>query len=66
MITTYSTFDPTRLRKGVFELLDHFDGKRRTEEVRATIEAQSGLRMSASFVERLYQQRILIDAAQGQ
>ena len=63
VITTYSTFDPTRLRKGVFELLDQFDGKRRTEDVRAAIQAQTGLRISDSFLTRLYHERILVDPA---
>jgi hypothetical protein len=63
VVTTYSTFDPTRLRKGVFELLDYFDGTRTTGEVRAAIQARTGLSVSDSFVVRLYQQRILIGAA---
>jgi Fe-S-cluster containining protein len=65
VVTMYSTFDPTRLRKSVFELLDHFDGKRPTAAVRAAIQAQTGLSVSDSFLTRLYQHRILIDPAWG-
>ena len=61
VITTYSTFDPTRMQKRVFDLLDHFDGRTKTDDVRAAIQAGTGLRVTDGFIVRLYQQRILID-----
>jgi hypothetical protein len=61
VVTTYSQFDPTRLQKPIFDLLDLFDGRRPTADVRALIEARTGLRVAESFVIRLFQQRILVD-----
>jgi hypothetical protein len=61
VLVTYSQFDPTRLQKPVFELLDLFDGRRSTAEVRSEIEATAGVRVADSFLTRLFQQRILVD-----
>ena len=61
VVTTYSTFDPTRLRKGVFDLLARFDGWTPTAKVREAIHADTGMRVADSFIVRLYQQRILVD-----
>ena len=61
VITTYSTFDPTRLRKNVFDLLARFDGRTPTQQVRDAIHSDTGLRVSDSFIVRLYQQRILVN-----
>jgi hypothetical protein len=63
VLATYSSFDPTRLRKQVFDLLERFDGRTPTAAVRESIHADTGMRVSDSFIVRLYQQRILVDPA---
>jgi hypothetical protein len=60
MLITYGGYDPTRLRKPVYDLLDLFDGRRSTAEVRAEAQAQTGLRLADSFLISLYQHRILV------
>lgn len=59
MLITYSGFDPTRLQKPIYDLLELFDGRRSTSEVRAAAQA-SGMRLSDSFLVALHQQRILV------
>lgn len=61
VLTTYSQFDPTRLQKPVFDLLELFDGRRPTADVRAAIEERTGRKVAESFVVKLFQQRILVD-----
>jgi len=62
VVTSYSGSDPMRLRKTVFDLLEEFDGRRATAEVRDGILKQSGLWISDSLLTKLYQHRMLVDA----
>ena len=62
ILTSYASIDAMRLRKGVYELLDFFDGDRSNEEVRAAILQHAGSWISDSLLTKLYQHRILVDA----
>jgi hypothetical protein len=66
-ITSYEAGEPTRLRKAVFDLLDYFDGRRPTAEVRAAVLADTGLTLTDRFLTALYQHRLVIgaDRAEG-
>lgn len=61
LLTSYRNGEPTRLRRAVFDLLDQFDGRRSTADVRAAVRALTGVGVSDSFLITLYQHRILVD-----
>jgi hypothetical protein len=63
VLVSYSGTDPTRLRKPVFDLLDYFDGRRSTAEVRAAILVETGFSLSDSLITKLYQHRVVVDAS---
>lgn len=63
LLTSYRNGEPTRLTKSVYQLLDLFDGRRATEEVRAAVSALGGPRVSDSFLLALYHHRILVAPA---
>jgi hypothetical protein len=59
----YAGIDSMRVRKPVYELLDYFDGRRTNADVNAAIFQERGVRLSDSLLTKLYQHRILVDAA---
>ena len=60
VLVTHGGYDPTRLKRPVYELLELFDGRRSTTEVRELAQAHTGLRLSDSFLIALYQHRVLV------
>ena len=60
VLTAVDEGEATRLRSEIYPLLDLFDGRRRTTDVRARVIAETGYRVSDSFLQALYHHRILI------
>jgi hypothetical protein len=65
LLTSYRNGEPTRLRRPIFDLLERFDGRRSTADVRASVRADTGFSVSDSFLIALYHHRILIDPTQA-
>lgn len=65
LLTSYRNGEPTRLRRHIFDLLERFDGRRSTADVRASVRADTGFSVSDSFLIALYHHRILIDPTQA-
>jgi hypothetical protein len=63
ILTSYAGLDPLRVRKAVYDLLDHFDGRKPTTEVRSEIQLQRGVKISDGLLSRLYKHRIVVDPA---
>ena len=63
LITSYPSGEPTRLKEHVYRLLDEFDGRRSTADVREVVRTTAGLRLGESFLVTLYQHRVLVDPA---
>jgi hypothetical protein len=60
LLTSYRNGEPTRMKKPIFELLDLFDGRRSTADVRALVRTQTGFGVADSFLINLYQHRVLV------
>jgi hypothetical protein len=61
ILTSYTGSDPSRVRKGVYELLDYFDGRVSTAAVQTAVFQERGVWLSEPLLTKLYQHRILID-----
>jgi len=62
VLTAGDVGESTRLRGEIYRLLDVFDGRRSTSEIRARVKAETGYGVSDSFLTALYQHQILIGA----
>jgi hypothetical protein len=62
ILTTGEAGESTRLRGEIYRLLDIFDGRRSTTDIRAAVRAETGVGVSDSFLLALYHHRILIGA----
>lgn len=60
VLTSYSSYDPTRIPQQLFQALGRFDGKRSNAEALQSIESEHGVRLSPGLVLTLYRQRILV------
>ncbi len=60
VLTVGDRGEPTRLRREVYALLDRFDGRQPTADIRAAIRRDTGLGVSDSFLTALHHHRILI------
>lgn len=62
VLTAGDAGESTRVRPEVYRLLDLFDGRRATDDVRSSVKAQTGVGVGESFIAALYHHRILIGA----
>lgn len=60
VLTAGDAGEATRLRPEVYRLLDLFDGRRATDDVRHSVKTQTGVGVGDSFIAALYHHRILI------
>lgn len=65
VVTAYVASDPIRLRKAVWDALDHFDGHAANEAVMDAIAAAAGFRFSRELLRGLYHHRILVGPAEA-
>jgi len=65
VLTAGDAGESTRLRGDIYRLLDLFDGRSPTRDIRARVRAETGYGVSDSFLTALYHHRILVDAQQG-
>jgi Fe-S-cluster containining protein len=61
LLQGYSPFDPRRVRKEIYDVLDRFDGTRPWRELAADIREEGGPALSESLVTLLSQHRILVE-----
>jgi len=62
IVSAYSPFDPVKLSRRLVRILDYFDGKRTTGEVRAELLCRGEAIPSGEILLMLYQFRLLIPA----
>ncbi|MBI3924352.1 MAG: hypothetical protein HY319_02310 [Armatimonadetes bacterium] len=60
MVESYLHFDPMRLSRRLYELLDEFDGRLSNAEVLEHIRVEKRLRLNDQLLKSLYQARFLI------
>jgi hypothetical protein len=60
VVTTYSSFDPTRISQQLLVALREFDGRRSNAEALAAVDRTHGLLLSSGLLLSLYRQRILV------
>lgn len=60
LLTVGDTGEPTSLRRDIYRVLDYFDGRRPTSDVKTLIRNETGFGVADSFLTALYHYRILV------